>query len=147
MNTATTTAAILGLVLPVFAMPSEPFPVWYDQLYDEESTPLTSVACSNGQNGLITQGYNTFADLPTYPFVGGAPQIDGWDSFYCGTCWMVIYTSPSGEVSSHWFTAIDTPVSGGGYSISMAGLNYLTGGNALAVNGVTMVFAEDTSNM
>ena len=58
-------AAMLGLATPVFPQLSGSYPVWYNELYDQGSTPLTSVACSGGLNGVITMGYETFSDLPS----------------------------------------------------------------------------------
>lgn len=61
----------------------------YDTVYDDASTSLDVVACSDGTNGMEAKGYTTFGSLPTFPLIGGAAQIGGWNSASCGTCWQV----------------------------------------------------------
>ena len=39
--------------------------VSYDETYDNASASLTSVACSDGTNGLITKGFSSFGSLPS----------------------------------------------------------------------------------
>ena len=54
----------------------------YDSTYGNPSQSLSVVSCSNGDNGMITKGYNTVGDVPTYV---GAAQGVSWDSPNCGT--------------------------------------------------------------
>ncbi|CAF1558914.1 unnamed protein product, partial [Didymodactylos carnosus] len=55
-------------------------------LYSSD-TPLTSVACSDGLNGLISKyGYNSVA--PLYPYVMAMSGVS-WNSPQCGTCWKI----------------------------------------------------------
>lgn len=50
-------------------------------------TLLTTVACSNGINGLITKfGYSDLSSL--YPYVGAA-SFATWNSPECGGCWQL----------------------------------------------------------
>ncbi len=51
--------------------------VSYDETYDNASGSLTSVACSDGTNGLITKGFSSFGSLPQFPNVGGAAAVAG----------------------------------------------------------------------
>ncbi|KAG6375802.1 Cerato-platanin-domain-containing protein [Boletus reticuloceps] len=92
----------------------------------------------------ITQGYNTFGDLPSYPFIGGAPLVEGWDSPYCGTCWDLTYIDPQGSSWSVIFTAINSGDQGG-FSISFAGMDTLTNGNAIRLDGMISVLATQIS--
>lgn len=63
----------------------------YDTNYDDASLSLSSVACSDGVNGLETKGYTTLGSLPTFPNVGGVYTVTGWNSAACGTCYNVTY--------------------------------------------------------
>lgn len=49
----------------------------------QASTPLTNVACSDGQNGIINWGYKDLS--PMFPYVT-AWQEAGWNSPKCGLC-------------------------------------------------------------
>ncbi|KAL5612012.1 hypothetical protein BROUX41_000425 [Berkeleyomyces rouxiae] len=71
----------------------------YDNNYADGSRSLDTVACSDGANGLKGKGpapgYSTLGSLPRFPFVGGVPAINGWNSLACGTCWQVSYNGNS----------------------------------------------------
>jgi hypothetical protein len=75
----------------------------FDNMYDNPSGSLNSVACSNGANGLDTL-FPTFGDIPTFPFIGGAPGIV-WNSPNCGGCWKL-----TNAATGTWIimTAIDS---------------------------------------
>ncbi|KAI0270850.1 Cerato-platanin, partial [Russula aff. rugulosa BPL654] len=92
----------------------------YDATYDNPSGSLNGVACSNGANGLVTN-YATFGDLPTFPFIGGAPGVV-WNSPYCGGCWKLTSTT-TGE--SIIYTAID---SSSGFNIAQDAFVEINGG-------------------
>jgi hypothetical protein len=98
--------------------------VRYDTTYDNAQGLLSTVACSNGANGLLTKGYTTFGSLPSYPNLTAAQAIAGWNSPACGSCWQITY----GEVSVN-VTAIDR--AGDGFNLSLEAMNSLTGGNAV----------------
>ncbi|KAI9452946.1 immunomodulatory protein [Lactarius psammicola] len=97
--------------------------VRYNTFYDNPSTSLNSVACSNGDNGLITKGYTTFGSLPSFPAIGGVSAVKGWNSPQCGSCWKLTYNG-----KSIYVTAIDTIFDG--FSISLGAMNELTNGRA-----------------
>nr|ARW71860.1 cerato-platanin [Ceratocystis fimbriata] len=82
----------------------------YDPIYTS-GLSMGSVACSNGDHGLSAK-YPTLGDLPAFPNVGGIPDIAGWDSPSCGTCWKV--TIPGG--SSIFILGIDT--GRGGFNVN-----------------------------
>ncbi|KAJ3725415.1 Cerato-platanin, partial [Lentinula raphanica] len=65
----------------------------YDAAYDDSSASLATVACSDGTNGLLTQGYTTFGSLPTFPNIGALGAMEGYSSSSCGTCWQITYAS------------------------------------------------------
>ena len=47
--------------------------VSYDTVYDNKAGSLSTVACSDGSNGLITKyGYKTFGAIPQFPNIGGS---------------------------------------------------------------------------
>jgi hypothetical protein len=59
----------------------------YDPVYDNPNTPLNSVACSNGPNGLETKyGYTTLGDLPGFPMIGAFAAVEGWNSPNVSIC-------------------------------------------------------------
>jgi hypothetical protein len=96
----------------------------YDQKYDDASESLTSVACSDGPNGLITRGFTTFGSLPGFPSIGGGPAVTGFDSPGCGTCWELTYVNAQGASRSMNILVID--VASPNYNIVLEALNELT---------------------
>jgi hypothetical protein len=70
--------AALGLGL---ASLTSAISVSYDTGYDDGSRSLTSLSCSDGTNGLITKhNWNTQANVPSFPRIGGYSGIAGWNS-------------------------------------------------------------------
>lgn len=94
----------------------------YDNLYDNAFGDMNTVACSDGSHGLARK-YPTFGDLPTFPNIGGASVIGGWNSASCGTCWKLTF-----EGVSIFVTAIDH--TDNGFNLAEAALNTLTDDNA-----------------
>ncbi|KAH9174936.1 immunomodulatory protein [Lactarius sanguifluus] len=83
--------------------------VRFNTFYDNPQASLNNVACSNGNNGLVTKGFPTFGSLPSFPGIGAAKALTfGGNSIY--------------------ITAIDTV--GDGFDISLAAMNILTNGQA-----------------
>jgi len=103
--------------------------VSYDTGYDDGSRSLTEVSCSDGSNGLITKGYNTQANLPSFPRIGGASTIAGWNDANCGTCYTLTYNGNSINV-----LAIDHASEG--FNIAQAAMDQLTGGQAVQLGRV-----------
>ena len=114
----TSLVALAALISSAFAVT-----VSYDQTYDNRSGSLTTVACSDGPNGLITKGFSTFGSLPHFPNIGGAQAVGGWNSASCGTCWQLTYSGNSINV-----LAIDHAASG--FNIALEAMNTLTDGQA-----------------
>ncbi|KZT24025.1 Cerato-platanin [Neolentinus lepideus HHB14362 ss-1] len=119
MKFATLLAGLAGLVTVALSQQ-----VSYDPSYDISSTSLDTVSCSNGANGLITKGYTTFGSLPTFPYIGGAEAIAGWNSASCGTCWNITYGTTT-------ITVLAIDHAGSGFNIAETAMNTLTGGNAV----------------
>ena len=103
--------------------PNTPFPLraTYNATFDDKAGSLNSVACSNGPNGLASR-FPTFGDIPNFPFVGGAFDVE-CNSPNCGGCWNI--TNPTTGVSIQ-ITAIDTAT--GGFSIAQEAFEQLNGG-------------------
>lgn len=57
--------------------------VSWDPVYDQGTQSLSTVACSDGSNGLLP--YYEFEDLPTFPNVGGSSVVAAWGSPNCGS--------------------------------------------------------------
>lgn len=52
------------------------------------STPLSSVACSDGANGIIAWGYKDLSAM--FPYVSAWQDV-AWNSPKCGTCFKITY--------------------------------------------------------
>ena len=124
------------LLLSAFAAPSPATDsVTYDQTYDTASYSLNGVACSNGEHGLVTKGYTTFDSLPSFPYIGGARAVRGWNSPNCGTCWALTYKGKTINV-----LAVDT--TGVGFNIALTAMNDLTSGRAVELGKVSVQYAQ-----
>ncbi|TFK45633.1 Cerato-platanin [Heliocybe sulcata] len=98
--------------------------VSWDSAYDNANQSLATVACSDGVNGLMTKGYTTFGSLLTFPYIGGAQAIAGWNSASCGTCWNITYGTTT-------ITVLAIDHAGSGFNIGEEAMNTLTGGYAV----------------
>jgi hypothetical protein len=107
--------------------------VAYDTKYDNSSLSTLSVACSDGVNGLFTKGYPTIGALPTFPNVGGSPEIAAWNSPNCGACYQISYNGVTIKV-------IGVDVAVGSFVLSEAALNTLTGGQAVDLGHVEATY-------
>ena len=115
------TSTIISLVA-LFSVASA-VDVRYDTAYDNSQTSLSTVACSDGANGLLTKKFTTFGSLPSFPNIGAAQAIGGWNSSACGSCWQISFEGQSINV-----TAIDH--AGDGFNLSLEAMNTLTDGLA-----------------
>jgi len=120
-------------ILPVLA---SALTVSYDTVYDNKAGSLATVACSDGENGLLTAGFTTFGSLPKFPFIGGAPAVTGWNSASCGTCWNITYVNTKGVSKTISVLAID--VGGANFNIAKAAMDTLTNGQATQLGRVTI---------
>jgi hypothetical protein len=80
--------------------------VQYDTVYDNAAASLNTVACSDGKNGMINKGYKTFGGIPSFPHIGSAYAVEGYNSTSCGSCWELSYTNGK-TTTSIYVTAID----------------------------------------
>jgi len=100
----------------------------WDTTFDNNGTSLTTVACSDGMNGLITRGFTTFGSLKNFPNIGAVPAIMDWNSSSCGTCWNVTYTNGQGGQKSINVLGID--IGHGNFNVAKAAMNNLTNNQA-----------------
>lgn len=119
MKFASSIFSLLALALPAFSQTTTQT-LSYDTAYDNSSGLLSNLACSDGEYGLETKGYNTLGELPNFPNVGGVYTVTGWDSPGCGTCYNVTYGS-----TSIYILAVDVSLEG--FNIAQAAMNTLTG--------------------
>lgn len=103
--------------------------VTYDPVYDNANQSLATVECSTGTNGLITRNFTTFDSLPTFPFIGGAQAVEGFNSAQCGSCWNITFNG-----TSITFTAVDHADSG--FNIAQSAMDNLTHGQAVQLGVV-----------
>lgn len=115
------TSAIISLVA-LFSVASA-VDVRYDPQYDNSEISLSAVTCSNGANGLLTKKYTTFGSLPSFPNIGAAKAVGGWNSPECGSCWQISYEGKSVNV-------IVVDHTGDGFNLSLEAVNALTDGHA-----------------
>ena len=113
--------------------------VSYDKNYDVADSSLTTVSCSDGTNGLLARGYSTFGSLPSFPNIGGAPTVAGWNDPNCGKCYTLSYAS-SNLAGSVNVLAIDAAP--GGFNLGLDAMNTLTGGNAQQLGRVDATYVE-----
>jgi len=109
--------------------------VSYDTGYDDGSRSLSVVSCSDGANGLLTKGYTTQSSLPSFPFIGGASVIAGWNSASCGTCWQLSYGGNTVTV-----LAIDHAEAG--FNIAQEAMDQLTGGQAVQLGRIDAGYTQ-----
>lgn len=102
--------------------------VKYDTQYDNPDISLDAVACSDGKNGLMTKGYQTFGQIPNFPHIGAAAAVEGYDSASCGSCWALTYTKSDKTTETIYVTAIDHAASG--FNIAGMALQELGGPQA-----------------
>ena len=109
--------------------------VSYDTGYDDSSRSLAATSCSDGTNGLLTKGYTTQGSLPSFPHIGGASTIAGWNDVNCGKCYSLTYNNTTINV-----LAIDHAAEG--FNIGETALNELTGGQAVSLGSIDAQWAE-----
>lgn len=141
-------AGVLGL--------GDPSTLSYDPVYSTGSTSTLTLACSNGANGLYTQGYETLSEIPGFPNVVASPLIAGvsssrliilrerplsscvgWNSAECGACYKLYY---SGTQKSLYAVGVDVGV--GQFVGSVEVLDNLTNGRAIEVGRVPISYLK-----
>ncbi|TFY80993.1 hypothetical protein EWM64_g3012 [Hericium alpestre] len=132
MKFSTSIVALVALIPSALAVS-----VRYDQTYDNAGQSLSTVACSDGPNGLLTKGFTTFGSLPSFPNIGAAQAVAAWNSPNCGTCWRLTYNGTSINV-----IAIDH--AGDGFNLSLEAMNKLTNGQAV-FDGVVQATATQVA--
>ncbi|CAI7603016.1 unnamed protein product, partial [Penicillium glandicola] len=142
-STIAFTSAFLATLNLVAAAPAsaaaETVSVSYDTSYDVGTSSLSTVSCSDGTYGLLTKGYTDFASLPTFPNIGGALTIPGWNSPNCGKCYALHYSSDTVDVTIN-VLAIDAAPSG--FNIGLQAMNTLTNGQAEQLGRVDVTYVE-----
>ncbi|KAJ5205178.1 Cerato-platanin [Penicillium cf. griseofulvum] len=111
----------------------------YDPKYDVGTSSLNTVSCSNGIYGLVTQGYTDFASLPTFPNIGGAITIPGWNSPNCGKCYALHYSNGRIDKTINVLAVDAAP---GGFNIGLQAMNTLTNGMAVELGRVDATYVE-----
>ncbi|OCB87681.1 SnodProt1 [Sanghuangporus baumii] len=112
----------------------------FDNTYDDADASMNIVVCSDGANGLASR-FPTFGSVPTFPNIGGASAIPGWNSPQCGTCWQLTY---SGTGNSIFVTAIDH--ADDGFNLSQEALDTLTNGRAVEFGVVDVTATQVDSS-
>ncbi|KAF3390732.1 Heat-stable 19 kDa antigen [Talaromyces pinophilus] len=124
----------LSTSLALAANSTETATATFDTAYDDTDLSLSTVTCSNGENGLVTKGYGTIGDLPTQD-VAGSLTIKGWNDANCGACYSLSYKNETVYV-----VAIDAAV--GEFNVAQKVLDKLTHGHAQEFGSVTVDYEE-----
>ena len=124
-------ATVLSMVAIVLAN-SRPVMVTWDGIYDQPWTSIYSFSCGDY---LKNKGITMLDMISTWPDIGAASAITGWNSPNCGRCYELSY-APTGL----WIiiTAISTAQGNQDFVISKSGLDYLTGGKADAMGSASV---------
>jgi len=109
--------------------------VQYDPTYDNGNQSLSTVACSDGANGLMTKGFSTFSSLPSFPNISATAAVSGWNSTQCGSCWQLSYNGKSANV-----TAVDHADTG--FVVSLETMNILTDGQGKFLGSIDAVVEQ-----
>lgn len=124
---------------PAVPAPAQTTTISYDPKYDQGSSSLTTVSCSDGVNGLISKGYSDFKSLPGFPLIGGAPTVEGWNSPNCGKCYQIRYQAGNVDKTVN-VLAVD--VARGGFNLGLQAMNQLTNGLAEQLGRVQATYSE-----
>ncbi|KAI5282751.1 hypothetical protein KEM54_002626 [Ascosphaera aggregata] len=117
------------LASAALAAPASILSVTYDRTFDNAHTPISTLACSDGENGLLNHGWTFLGQVPSFPRVAGISAISGWNSPNCGTCWKVTYNGTSVRV-------LGVDVAGHGVNMGLKTMNRLTNHQAESLGEV-----------
>lgn len=121
------------------AVASQTVSISYDKKFDVGTSSLKTVSCSDGTNGLITQGYSTFNSLPGFPLIGGAPTVNSWNSPNCGKCYQLHYKNGNVDETINMLAVDSAP---GGFNLGLEAMNRLTKGNAEQLGRIHGTYTE-----
>ena len=95
--------------------------VTYNEFYDNANQSTAIIACADWA---AANNFTTLADVPAFPFIGGASAVSG-NTSACGTCFSILdeQTGITIEV-----TAVDAATNG--FVVSLEALNAATENNA-----------------
>ena len=127
--------SLLALPFAATAVNAIAASVAYDTVYDSAAQSTLVTSCSDGINGLYTKGYPTLGSLPTFPRVGAASTVAGWNSPNCGKCYRITWNGKSINV-----IAVDHAASG--FVLSRAAMDQLTGGLATQLGRINADYTE-----
>ncbi|GAB7366810.1 hypothetical protein MBLNU230_g0984t1 [Neophaeotheca triangularis] len=111
-------------LLPLLPALTTALTLSYDTGYDDPNRPLTSIACSDGPNGLTTRyNWQLQASIPNFPYIGGSEEIAGWNSENCGQCYEVQY-------GGRRIYVLGVDRAAAGLNVGRVAMDALTGGQA-----------------
>ena len=110
-----------------------PIATWHD-LYDNSSGHTIDLMCSN-----LAIPFPLYCNFPTFPYIGGAFDIQEHNSPNCGKCWNLTNTETDKFI---YFTAINTSKRGFSFVLSRQALMALSGGLAPLVVSADLVPAH-----
>jgi len=133
------TSLVALVALPTIAVVTA-YDATYHDGFEDPNGSLYEVACSDGINGLLTRGFSTYGSLPSFPYIGSAPQVTEWNSPVCGTCWKLTYSKTGRSI---YMLAIDMAET---YDLSYPAMDDLTAGQAYALGRVKVTANQVASS-
>jgi len=86
---------------------------------------------------MLNKNWHILDDIPTWPDVGSARAIEGFNSKNCGNCYKLTYKGIWVKI-----TAISTAQGAHDFVVSKNTLNFLTGGKADALGSITVDYTS-----
>jgi hypothetical protein len=129
---------LFPLLVSTSGLPTSTVTMTYDPIYDDPYLDLLKTACSDGPNGLVTQGYRTAGQLAAWPRIGGTFTVEGWNSRSCGKCYRLGY-----DGRETWVLAVDHADQG--VNVAKQVMDFLTGGQAERLGRVQVTFQEESN--
>ncbi|KAI5778007.1 immunomodulatory protein [Geopyxis carbonaria] len=108
----------------------------YDPAYDVTTASTSTLACSDGSNGLASK-YPTLGSFPRFPYIAAAAAVGGWNAASCGACFKLWY---AGSQKSIYVTAVDH--ADAGFVLSKGAMDALTGNKAAEVGRIEVASRE-----
>ena len=108
--------------------------VTWNGIYDNPNQTFTVIACAEWA---AANNYTTFKDVPSFPYIGGAYVVSGYNSPGCGTRYSILdqQTNVTVEV-----TVVDAALQG--FVVSLEALNKLTNDNAQDLGSIQAVVTK-----
>ncbi|KAI5297058.1 hypothetical protein KEM55_005197, partial [Ascosphaera atra] len=93
-------SALTGSTLATTTGTTKHNTIAWDPYYDGRTNLLGAKTACPARAPKLHNKYKTFADLPSFPLIGGFPEISAYNSESCGSCFNVTYEGTTISVLS-----------------------------------------------